>query len=46
LQLDGALRGLKGNPVKIRNGPAAVSGDETRNPATGSLQSGPGRRGE
>jgi len=29
-------RGSIGNPVRIRNGPAAVSGDETRNHVTGS----------
>jgi hypothetical protein len=28
-QPTGALRGLKGKPVQVRHGPAAVTGDET-----------------
>ena len=29
LKHTGALRGIKGKPVQIRHGPAAVTGDET-----------------
>lgn len=31
----GARKGLTGNPVQVRDGPAAVTGDENRNNATG-----------